>query len=172
MKKLALFALIALSAAPAAFAAGSNQLELNQSWFIANTPVQDLGKVIYNQPAGKNKVDLTYILQNAAPNTTYTVGYDIAFYGGACPATPLIFGVAPVIPCLPGNQGGTTTAIYVAGSVSTDSDGDASFHTNLLNLPKGDYRITFWVSPGENTLNPTATTSYLANPDISVISIQ
>lgn len=158
MKKLALFALIALlSACPAAFA-GSNQLELNANWFSDGT-TRDLGKVIYNQPAGKNKIDLTYILQNAAPNTTYTVGFDIVV--PACTVPPLTFGVAQW--GCQGNYGNTITAIFIAGTATTDSDGDGSFHINLLNLPPGDYPITFWVSPGEGTLNPSAATTSLYN---------
>jgi len=131
---------------------GAIQLELDSAWDAncANSENLDesLGKVIFNQPSGKKqkKGQVTFILQDATPNTTYTVGFNI--FVATCEDAPATFGVNRTL-CASGTVGcqTATAGVYVVGTLTTDSDGDGSLHVNLTNLPSGMYNLVFWAIP-------------------------
>lgn len=119
------------------------QLQLDSAWDAncANSENLDesLGKVIFNQPSGKKqkKAQVTFILQDATPNTTYTVGFNI--FVATCDDAPTTFGVNRTL-CVSGTVGcqNATAGVYVVGTLTTDAEGDGSLHVNLTNLPFWD----------------------------------
>jgi hypothetical protein len=166
MKRFALISLFSILAGLLAFAeTGAVQVPLGSTWASGPLPAP-IGKVVLDAPVTRHKMPLTYILQNAAPNTTYAVGFDIVCVGASCPAIGAAFG-APQNP-LSGYYG-VDVRIYLLGIVTTDADGDGSAHFNLLNLPTGTYQITFWASLASDPLNPVAATSpYTSGPYVTV----
>ena len=139
---------------PAAAADGATIAPLDSNWSAAAGPLATpLGKVIYNVPDNRNKMNLTYILQGANPNTDYTVGFNIGKSqtpdcSGA--DTPSTFGVSRgSVPCPTGSFGGwpDTEALYQVGTLTTDAYGDGDLHINLKGLPSGTFKLLFWVVP-------------------------
>lgn len=131
---------------------GAIQLELDSAWDAncesSENLDESLGKVIFNQPSGKKqkKGQVTFILQDATPNTTYTVGFNI--FVETCDDAPTTFGVNRTL-CASGTVGcqTATAGVYVVGTLTTDADGDGSLHVNLTNLPSGMYNLVFWAIP-------------------------
>jgi len=141
---LSLASVLALSFAfpiAAAFATsgGSVSLPLNHPWFSYYSPyappAANFGKVIYNTPSGTTQLTLTYILQNAAPNTEYTVGFDVTYASNSG-----TFGQLTAV--LPGSGW-----VYVVGTITTGAYGDGSAHINIDGISSGNYQIIFWVIP-------------------------
>ena len=141
---------------PRVAAQGATQTLLDSNWDAFSDSngdglfgplAQPLGKVIYNQPAGRNKLAVTFILQDASPSTNYTVGLDI-FGPAPCGGSPATFGV-PRDVCADGTVGGVTASagVYPVGTLTSDTDGDGSLHVNLNSLPSGPYSVLFWVIP-------------------------
>jgi hypothetical protein len=139
---------------------GAIQLELDSAW-DANCPQstnlsESLGKVIVNQPSAKKKKKtlVTFILQDATPNTTYTVGFNI--FVETCDDAPTTFGVNRTL-CATGTVGckTATAGVYVVGTLTTDAEGDGSLHVNLTNLPSGTHNLVFWAIPCAFPTNPS-----------------
>ena len=58
--------------------AGAGQASLNSNWADTGGYLSPgIGKIVYNSPGPNNKLNLTYILQGATPNTDYTLGFNI-----------------------------------------------------------------------------------------------
>jgi hypothetical protein len=179
MKKLAIItaaAVLTFAAAGQAQAAGATQEALAFAWDSAIGAVAPIGKVIWVQPANRNKVNVTFVLQGAEPDTTYTVGFDIFTVDTTVPLSdaPDTFGV-PQWPVVPEVCGTVTVfdcaGIYVLGTVDTDIDGDGSLHMNLKNLPSGTYDLVFWVGDPCCAAKITGTASWGAIPEATTIII-
>jgi len=132
-------------AAPSVFA-GATSLPLSYGWFSSSAlPPSHFGKVIFNVPDGSSRMVITWILQNANPSTSYTVGFDTAF------GTQSQFGQLAAL--FPGSYN-----VFVAGTITTDQYGAGSFHINVDNIAPGTYVIIFWIIPTSNLYNPVAST--------------
>jgi hypothetical protein len=173
MKTLTLITFLAVVPGFLLADSGAIQASLNSTW-QAGPLGAPRGKVVLNLPVTRQKLNLTYIFQGAAPSTTYAAGFDIiCVFGSSCPAvatagTPGAPFGTPQNP-LSNNYNGVDLRIYPLGTVTTDVDGDASVHFNLGNLPPGSYKITFWVSLFSDALNPVAaTSSYMIGPYVNV----
>lgn len=151
---------------PAAVAAGGASIaQLDSAWGNPTPLATPLGKVIYNVPNHRGKINLTYILQAANPNTDYTVGFDIE---GLCLATapedpPSSFGGVTRKYCNTYGPspycGQDTVGVYLVGTMHTDEYGDGDFHINLPDIPSASYNTVFWVSQGAGTASPVASTA-------------
>jgi hypothetical protein len=169
MKRFTVISLLGIVSGLLMFAdTGAIQVSLGSTWRFGPL-LAPMGMVVLNTTATRQKMPLTYILQNAAPNATYAVGFDIVcpVGGGSCPDIGAPFG-APQ-DSHSGIHEGVDLRIYLLGTVTTDVDGDGSVHFNLLNLPTGSYQITFWVSRAGDPLTPVAATSrFLSGPHVTV----
>ena len=114
------------------WASGASQEAFVCDWFTGNSCAQDpgFGKVIWVQPAGKNKVNVTYVLTNLNPGTDYQLGIKI-FNGPGDGVNPgeEDFGQLSE---WSGELG--LYDIYMPGIVTADFEGDASFHINIKNI--------------------------------------
>ena len=150
----ALLTAVALFSSGTAFkaqAAGATQEAFICDWFgdPGCTQAPGFGKVLWVQPAGKNKVNVTYVLNNLIPGTEYQLGIKI-FGGPGNNGT----GVASFEPFgqLPewGGAGGNFD-VYLPGIVIGDAEGDASFHINIKNVDVavwcGILEVIFFVDP-------------------------
>jgi hypothetical protein len=158
-------------------AAGASQEALAYSWDSTVGAVTPIGKVIWVQPANRNKVNVTFVIQGANPDTSYTVGFDIFTVDTTVPLAdaPDTFGVPqwPVVPEICGSVGGVSdcAGIYILGTVDTDIDGDGSLHINLKNLPAGTYDLVFWVGDPCCASQLTGTASWGAIPAPITVAI-
>jgi len=150
---------------PAVAAGGATITALDSAWTSATPLATPLGKVIYNVPNNRNKMNLTYILQGGAANQDYTVGFDIE---GSCFVSdpenpPGTFGGVTRRYCNTygpsGYCGIDTVGVYLVGTLHTDEYGDGDFHINLPDLPSATYHVVFWVSRGAGTASPVASTA-------------
>ncbi len=147
---------------PEVAAGGATIAALDSAWNSQTPLATPLGKVIYNIPNNRKKMNLTYILQGAVPNESYNVGFNMS---GSClvgepDSPPTTFGGLARILCGTWQRCGltNTAGIYQVGTLRTDELGDGDLHINLRDLPSGDHRVVFWVSQGTGTLNPVAST--------------
>jgi hypothetical protein len=169
MKTLTLITFLAVVPGFLLADSGAIQASLNSTW-QAGPLGAPIGKVVLNLPVTRQKLNLTYIFQGAAPSTTYAVGFDIVCANpldlSSCPAIGSPFGTPQN--SLSGNYG-VDVRIYPLGTVTTDVDGDGSVHFNLGSLPPGSYKLTFWVSLFSEPLNPVAATSpFQTGPYVNV----
>ncbi len=150
MKKLAILmgaaGLLTFAAAGQAQAAGATQESFLYAWHGGGLVDPALGKVIWVQPGGKNRVNVTYVLENLTPGNDYQLGFNIyaPFEGGGVD----MFGQLTEDPIAGGAYN-----IFLPGIVTADSSGEASFHINIKNIEVcGDYDVVFWVgnSPAWN----------------------
>ncbi|MHA1528657.1 MAG: hypothetical protein ACTSVG_06530 [Alphaproteobacteria bacterium] len=77
MVAMAAAALLTFAAAGQAQAAGASQEGFVWTWSTNQTLEPGFGKVIWVQPAGKNKINVTYVLQNLNSGTDYQLGFNI-----------------------------------------------------------------------------------------------
>jgi hypothetical protein len=163
MKILLVFSMIVTAGCSAAFAGGADQLSLGMAWEGGPLAGGPMGKVIYNVPADRQKLNLTFIVTGGAKNAQYQVGFDMICAQVDCADMPLLFGVPQWGYMYPNH--GVPTRIFVLGTLTTDADGDGSVHFNLTNLPKGTFPMVYWVGllPA-GVLAPSAATSTLMEP--------
>ena len=134
--------------------AGATQEAFVCFWNGSCTQDTGYGKVIWVHPGGKNRVNMTYVLENLTPGNDYQLGFNIYAYGSECDQK---FG--HLTEELAGCSGFN---IFTPGIVTADSSGEAAFHINIKNIvddPEtveieacGDYEVIFWVgnSPAWN----------------------
>lgn len=161
---LATFFLLAYQSllVPEVAAGGATIAALDSAWNSQTPLATPLGKVIYNIPNNRKKMNLTYILHGAVHNESYNVGFNMS---GSCSLSepespPTTFGGLPRFGC------GTwtrctltnTAGIYQVGTLRTDELGDGALHITLRDLPFGNHRVVFWVSEGADPLSPVAST--------------
>ncbi len=129
---MATAALLTFAAAGQAQAAGATQEAFICDWFTGNPCSQDpgFGKVIWVQPAGKNKVNVTFVLKNLSPGADYQLG--IKIFGG--PGDGVICGIENFGQLSEWTGECAKYDIYLVGLVTADLDGDASFHVNIKNI--------------------------------------
>ena len=70
-------ALFSLVVSSQGFAQGASQHELAWQWDPLVGQVDSIGKFITVQPAGRNKVSVTAVLEGALPDTVYHIGFNI-----------------------------------------------------------------------------------------------
>jgi len=149
---------------PAAAAGGATIAPLDSAWDSTTPLATPLGKVIYNVPNNRNKMNLTYILQGGAANASYNVGFDIS---GLCSLAsfpedpPSTFGGVARTHCGTWTRCGltNTAGVYQVGTLRTDEFGDGDLHINLLDLPSDTYEVVFWVALGVGSTNPVGSTA-------------
>jgi hypothetical protein len=102
------------------------------------------------QPGNSDRFLMTFELEGAEPDQTYTVGFDV--FGLPDPGLTS-FGVPRFVRITQTREGVTaTTDVYPVTTFSTDANGDGKASVSppldLEGVPPGDYDLQFWWSRG------------------------
>jgi hypothetical protein len=130
--------------ADASPASAAHSAALTPGWDVFSDPLTK-GKVVWNVPDRKRRLNVTFILDGALPSHEYTVGAH--FFNAGTDAN---FGAGKHVGASAGDtRDGVTAAVdaWDFGVLVTDSGGDGAAHFRLIPNP-GTYHVQFTVRIG------------------------